>query len=134
MLYRSCTGRPVWPLRRRYAIAAHSIRPHVTRPTTSSTIHELTHRPETMSTRSVVGTPSSWKPGKKPWSCEGLQPESTAAVAIPTGRRAQRRRRFEGTVHLSGRECCSVQRSEEHTSELQSLMRISYAVFCLNKK
>src|SRR3546814_5783198 len=27
-----------------------------------------------------------------------------------------------------------VSRSEEHTSELQSLMRISYAVFCLNKK
>src|SRR3546814_2684659 len=27
-----------------------------------------------------------------------------------------------------------LQRSEEHTSELQSLMRISYAVFCLNKK
>src|SRR3546814_9961695 len=26
------------------------------------------------------------------------------------------------------------QRSEEHTSELQSLIRISYAVFCLNKK
>src|SRR3546814_985375 len=28
----------------------------------------------------------------------------------------------------------SRRRSEEHTSELQSLMRISYAVFCLNKK
>src|SRR3546814_4948464 len=28
----------------------------------------------------------------------------------------------------------SVERSEEHTSELQSLMRISYAVFCLKKK
>src|SRR3546814_8446373 len=27
-----------------------------------------------------------------------------------------------------------LRRSEEHTSELQSLMRISYAVFCLNKK
>src|SRR3546814_1067004 len=27
-----------------------------------------------------------------------------------------------------------VERSEEHTSELQSLMRISYAVFCLNTK
>src|SRR3546814_3170330 len=27
-----------------------------------------------------------------------------------------------------------VERSEEHTSELQSLMRISYAVFCLQKK
>src|SRR3546814_2718829 len=37
--------------------------------------------------------------------------------------------------------CCGVRplpflidRSEEHTSELQSLMRISYAVFCLKKK
>src|SRR3546814_1565671 len=29
---------------------------------------------------------------------------------------------------------CLVDRSEEHTSELQSLMRISYAVFCLKKK
>src|SRR3546814_8874765 len=29
---------------------------------------------------------------------------------------------------------CILARSEEHTSELQSLMRISYAVFCLKKK
>src|SRR3546814_6511591 len=29
---------------------------------------------------------------------------------------------------------CQADRSEEHTSELQSLMRISYAVFCLKKK
>src|SRR3546814_1173615 len=28
----------------------------------------------------------------------------------------------------------TIERSEEHTSELQSLMRISYAVFCLKKK
>src|SRR3546814_2200167 len=33
-------------------------------------------------------------------------------------------------LHGSDRHC----RSEEHTSELQSLMRISYAVFCLKKK
>src|SRR3546814_4996018 len=32
------------------------------------------------------------------------------------------------------RACSSYFRSEEHTSELQSLMRISYAVFCLTKK
>src|SRR3546814_7100094 len=32
------------------------------------------------------------------------------------------------------REIRRVSRSEEHTSELQSLMRISYAVFCLKKK
>src|SRR3546814_2012237 len=30
--------------------------------------------------------------------------------------------------------CARDRRSEEHTSELQSLMRISYAVFCLKKK
>src|SRR3546814_3309994 len=30
--------------------------------------------------------------------------------------------------------CNALTRSEEHTSELQSLMRISYAVFCLKKK
>src|SRR3546814_7197163 len=34
---------------------------------------------------------------------------------------------LRGQVH-------QVRRSEEHTSELQSLMRISYAVFCLKKK
>src|SRR3546814_6120991 len=33
-----------------------------------------------------------------------------------------------------GFERWAVDRSEEHTSELQSLMRISYAVFCLKKK
>src|SRR3546814_8605687 len=36
-----------------------------------------------------------------------------------------------GTPPVAGR---YVFRSEEHTSELQSLMRISYAVFCLKKK
>src|SRR3546814_11388548 len=40
------------------------------------------------------------------------------------------RRRVAGGLHLS----TSPNRSEEHTSELQSLMRISYAVFCLKKK
>src|SRR3546814_7831945 len=42
-------------------------------------------------------------------------------------------RHEDGSLYLfdpSGRES----RSEEHTSELQSLMRISYAVFCLTKK
>src|SRR3546814_10086795 len=35
---------------------------------------------------------------------------------------------------IGGRFCHEEVRSEEHTSELQSLMRISYAVFCLKKK
>src|SRR3546814_7078408 len=37
-------------------------------------------------------------------------------------------------VELSGSWAKAWERSEEHTSELQSLMRISYAVFCLKKK
>src|SRR3546814_2920802 len=42
-----------------------------------------------------------------------------------------RKRRGSGTVFA---QCPDQFRSEEHTSELQSLMRISYAVFCLKKK
>src|SRR3546814_7567144 len=36
-----------------------------------------------------------------------------------------------GNLHAAVNEKTSQERSEEHTSELQSLMRISYAVFCL---
>src|SRR3546814_3335921 len=54
----------------------------------------------------------------------------------------QRRQRAEVIERRAVRAECVIraveaetgQRSEEHTSELQSLMRISYAVFCLKKK
>src|SRR3546814_7783173 len=36
-------------------------------------------------------------------------------------------------ITIVGCLCTPIDRSEEHTSELQSLMRISYAVFCLKK-
>src|SRR3546814_4533851 len=39
-----------------------------------------------------------------------------------------------GLLGIVGAVTQRVERSEEHTSELQSLMRISYAVFCLKKK
>src|SRR3546814_2014768 len=38
------------------------------------------------------------------------------------------------TMEMIQKRITTVGRSEEHTSELQSLMRISYAVFCLQKK
>src|SRR3546814_1409147 len=45
---------------------------------------------------------------------------------------------LDDTLHQAqlfvGHSRVGIQRSEEHTSELQSLMRISYAVFCLKKK
>src|SRR3546814_8575258 len=49
-----------------------------------------------------------------------------AALHVPRPRRKTRMPKAERERRL--------QRSEEHTSELQSLMRISYAVFCLTKK
>src|SRR3546814_9225840 len=43
--------------------------------------------------------------------------------------------RFAISARIIARsDCADARRSEEHTSELQSIMRISYAVFCLTKK
>src|SRR3546814_10831521 len=47
--------------------------------------------------------------------------------------RADGRKHRPAAQHAAG-DKIAVARSEEHTSELQSLMRISYAVFCLKKK
>src|SRR3546814_11284807 len=78
----------------------------------------------------------------------GVRPVPGAArAARPAGRHALRRRaadarsrpRAGGRAEAAGRRRAVARpraedRSEEHTSELQSLMRISYAVFCLKKK
>src|SRR3546814_1418509 len=60
-----------------------------------------------------------------------------AAVAVHLPRRLSGLRRAREVRHAQPSQPASTGariRSEEHTSELQSLMRISYAVFCLNKK
>src|SRR3546814_7200114 len=49
---------------------------------------------------------------------------------MPGGMMALARANVPGIYVYGG----TIKRSEEHTSELQSLMRISYAVFCLKKK
>src|SRR3546814_6981342 len=53
----------------------------------------------------------------------GPLPRRVAGQPVPPGHRL-----------VSSCEARRCRRSEEHTSELQSLMRISYAVFCLKKK
>src|SRR3546814_2078180 len=58
--------------------------------------------------------------------CKGAGGRPAAARA--TGRTAPPSPAGDGGRHLRGG------KSEEHTSELQSLMRISYAVFCLKNK
>src|SRR3546814_7791962 len=52
----------------------------------------------------------------------------------PCPKRAVRRGRDRRARRNRGERRAGADRSEEHTSELQSLMRISYAVFCLKKK
>src|SRR3546814_9296578 len=63
------------------------------------------------------------RPTQAPGRLERGQPLEVDGVRV-TGIGADSRLRLPGL---------EVQRSEEHTSELQSLMRISYAVFCLKK-
>src|SRR3546814_7902634 len=57
-------------------------------------------------------------------------------LRLPTSSRPTARRPLQRERTLREQARCrqSALRSEEHTSELQSLMRISYAVFCLKKK
>src|SRR3546814_1184672 len=57
-----------------------------------------------------------------------------ADVARIVGPRRTIDRRLKDNTPLSPDESDRFARSEEHTSEIQSLMRISYAVFCLKKK
>src|SRR3546814_5710691 len=60
-------------------------------------------------------------------------PAACTAVPEPRAERsAERSADLARMVSLNP--CIDAIRSEEHTSELQSLMRISYAVFCLKKK
>src|SRR3546814_5736205 len=66
------------------------------------------------------------------WSVNGA--ELYARLHIPEHIRSITIYSQHGTAAASGIAKAEPHRSEEHTSELQSLMRISYAVFCLKKK
>src|SRR3546814_1871985 len=74
--------------------------------------------------------PRPWPPADQPRrlprpAMEGIAPVAALPGFRLTVCRPQRKRRAPMTFAI---------RSEEHTSEVQSLMRISYAVFCLKKK
>src|SRR3546814_5331083 len=86
--------------------------------------------------------------------CGALRVLSAGSVATEGPREGKSRSKVKSTIkckHCNADSCTNlaflaaahgcfpsssrrVRRSEEHTSELQSLMRISYAVFCLKKK
>src|SRR3546814_4813160 len=69
------------------------------------------------STATATATATAASP---PLHHRAIVPPRAGAIVQPSPRRGEAR--------------CDWVRSEEHTSELQSLMRISYAVFCLKKK
>src|SRR3546814_8914497 len=70
--------------------------------------------------KSAVPTPEAWDRVMLDGATDVWRPKSGAHPGLPMMR-----------SHINGARSF---RSEEHTSELQSLMRISYAVFCLQKK
>src|SRR3546814_2157253 len=76
--------------------------------------------------------------GQRPLRCGDSRPASGARCDFPVcaarGKCADRAGAADGHGLLFDRGLPGDARSEEHTSELQSLMRISYAVFCLKKK
>src|SRR3546814_7824575 len=81
-------------------------------------------------------------PMSKPWrlqaasfsrteAFQGMIRSDPAAAAVKSFMRRNMRQSAQSLFTVRRRR---TGRSEEHTSELQSLMRISYAVFCLKKK
>src|SRR3546814_4092787 len=73
----------------------------------------------------VILTCSSWPLGME-ISVTCVRPAKARIIALPNLQPQVRLRSRAKNLHRD--------RSEEHTSELQSLMRISYAVLCLKKK
>src|SRR3546814_8443275 len=73
---------------------------------------------------------ASWA-RKMPTCCSMKIPLESVVATEPTLRITQLEQGIQAMVSTPE---AGQPRSEEHTSELQSLMRISYAVFCLKKK
>src|SRR3546814_4505002 len=92
----------------------------------------MTFDPAKRSTRLSVTSSRTFSDGSQsrylPWKLTGMMSDTTMSFC-PVGSPFSSRRGLALEVRKAAR-----WRSEEHTSELQSLMRISYAVFCLKKK
>src|SRR3546814_1550108 len=93
--------------------------------------------------RSTISSIAAWTVRRSghclDWGRSGVREDMGGAGVIAMHKRLKLgmvgggRGAFIGAVHRMAARLDD-QRSEEHTSELQSLMRISYAVFCLKKK
>src|SRR3546814_1438583 len=98
------------------------------RSTRTDTLFPYTTRFRSTTTRSGPMGPLGRSPRSR-WSITVLQPPAVQRMGSAHVPRESNSDRGHFRGHRHG-----TSRSEEHTSELQSLMRISYAVFCLKKK
>src|SRR3546814_6767130 len=78
----------------------------------------------------VVGKSGSGKSVTLQELCASLCGAGARVVVIDDGRSFEHSAKLQGGAFVE----FTISRSEEHTSEIQSLMRISYAGFCLKKK
>src|SRR3546814_2319658 len=88
----------------------------------ATAFRRVRHRRRLAPTRYALPNPQSRIPNPGP------------AHALHPPRRRRNRHRRHRALRAARGGVRGAPRSEEHTSELQSLMRISYAVFCLKKK
>src|SRR3546814_3289383 len=96
-------------------------------------VHPEFHEVEAAENRRVLVLPAAGDTEIEPFCLisqfrQLVQIPLVAAKLVEAAQHRRRLRRTPGPAPPDPR------RSEEHTSELQSLMRISYAVFCLKKK
>src|SRR3546814_4698114 len=87
-----------------------------------------TGSPATAAATAFACGPESWP------SAKAINVSSSIFIGGLRLSTAQRPDERGATAQQAAGERADRDRSEEHTSELQSLMRISYAVFCLKKK
>src|SRR3546814_9789043 len=80
-----------------------------------------------------VGAPQRAEDGVVAGVVEGAVPRLVVAEGLGDAVGDRLGVTGDQVVTLAGENLVATGRSEEHTSELQSLMRISYAVFCLKK-
>src|SRR3546814_4487308 len=87
----------------------------------------------------VLGLRAACPPPWRDVCCVDPETSGQSVLSCPLPRRERTKAgrhatRFRLSEHCYHNRITAFKRSEEHTSELQSLMRISYAVFCLKKK
>src|SRR3546814_3361280 len=87
-----------------------------------------------LATALVAQTVNQQQPGDVPNSAANLKIPADAQILGNADPNVRKPTAIVNDAVITGTDVDQRVRSEEHTSELQSLMRISYAVFCLKKK